>query len=218
MRCKPPWTSTATTWFLVSPAGPSSLLTAGMSVPRNRAGGAFSGDPGPLAHRLPASSATDGHHRRNVVGAHGVKLGAAPDAPSWGQVLACPPPVPVRIQRRAMAATDTHPSPHCHACQARKVPGGAGCEAVRSSPAVACRDSPVPMLMPVSVPASAVAGQAANGGPRIAAGRDDAPSECGEARGWRIAQQLARPIGRSVTAGGSGRVCGRHPRPGKDPS
>jgi len=38
MRCKPPWTSTATTWFLVSPAGPSSLLTAGMSVPETAPG------------------------------------------------------------------------------------------------------------------------------------------------------------------------------------
>ena len=42
------------------------------------------------------------------MGAHGVKLDAAPDAPPWGEVLACLP-VPVRIQRRAVAATDTHP-------------------------------------------------------------------------------------------------------------
>jgi hypothetical protein len=43
MRCKPPWTSTATAWYLVSPAGPSPLLTAGKTVP---------------TRGLPASSAT----------------------------------------------------------------------------------------------------------------------------------------------------------------
>jgi len=151
------------------------------------------------------------------VGPHGVKLGAAPDAPSWGQVLACSPPVPVRIQRRAVAATDTHPSPHRYTCQAQTVHGGAGCEAVRASPADwACRGSPVPVLIRASEPAS-TAGQAASGGPRVAPRRDDAPSECGEARGWRTVQQLARPIGRSVTAGGSGRVCGRTRALGRTP-
>jgi hypothetical protein len=150
MRCKPPWMSTATAWSLVFRAGPSSLLTAGKSVPGTR-----------LAHRLPTSSARDGQHRRNAVCAHGVKLDAAPEAPSWGQVLACSPPVPVRIQRRAVAATDTHPSPHRYTCQAQTVHGGAGCEAVRASPALwARRESPVPVLMPVSVPASAITGQA----------------------------------------------------------
>ncbi len=33
------------------------------------------------------SSATAGHSRRNAVGRVGVKLGAAPDAPHWGEVL-----------------------------------------------------------------------------------------------------------------------------------
>ena len=106
------------------------------------------------------------------MGAHGVKLDAAPEAPSWGQVLACSPLVLVRIQRRAAAATDTHPSPHRYTCQAWTVHGGAGCEAVRPSPAIwACRDSPAPVLMRASVPASATAGQAASGGPRVVAGR-----------------------------------------------
>jgi hypothetical protein len=196
MRCKPPWTSTATAWYL-------NLSCLALTPAHGRHERTHTRDAGFFRH--------DGQHRRNVVGAHGVKLDAAPDAPSWGQVLACSPPVPVRIQRRAVAATDTHPSPHRHTRQARTVHGRPGCEAVRTSPAFwACHDSPVP------VPA-ATAGQAASGRPHVAAVRDDAPSECGEALGWRTAQQLARPIGRSVTAGGSS-VCGRHPRPGKDPS
>ena len=218
MRCKPPWTSTATAWSLVPPAGPSPLLSSGKTVPGTTPGERTQVI---LSARVRAADffRTDGQHRRNAVGAHGVKLDAAPEAPSWGQVLACSPPVPVRIQRRAAAATDTHPSPHRYTCQAWTVHDGAGCEAVRPSPAIwACRDSPAPVLMRVSVPASATAGRAASGGPRVVAGRVDARSECGVARGWRTAQQLARPIGRSVTADGSGRVGGRHPRPGKDPS
>jgi hypothetical protein len=73
--------------------------------------------------RLLASCATVGQLRRNAVAVHGVKLGAAPDAPPWGEVLACLPPVPVRNQRRAVAARDIHP-PHHHTCQARSVHGG----------------------------------------------------------------------------------------------
>jgi hypothetical protein len=58
------------------------------------------------------------------VAVHGVKLDAAPDAPPWGEVLACLPPVPVRNQRRAVAARDIHLPPHHHTCQARSVYGG----------------------------------------------------------------------------------------------
>jgi hypothetical protein len=164
---------------------------------RNLAGGAFPGPPGTLTHGPTASPATDGQLRRNAVGTHGVKLDAAPDAPPWGEVLECLPPVPVRTQRRAVAATDIHPPPHRHTRQARTVLGRAGCETARTSPAVwACRGSRRVM----------------------SAGRDGVPAGCETARGWRIAQQVARPIGRSVTAGGSDRTCGRHPRPGKDPS
>ncbi len=207
MPCKPPWTSTATAWFPVRHAGPSTRIRPARAYPETAPGEASPGAPGPLAHGLPASPATDGPLRRNAVGAHGVKLDAAPDAPSWGEVPACSPPVPVRIQRSAAAVTDTHPSPHRHTCQARTVLGGTGCEAVQTCPAVwACRgclkSAPVPVvvaLAPVVVP-------------RTVAVR--VPT----VRGWQTAEQLARPIGRSVIAGGNGRICGRHPRPGKDPS
>ena len=77
-----------------------------------------------VGQRLPASRVTVGQLRRNAVAVHGVKLGAAPDAPPWGEVLACLPPVPVRIQRRAVAARDIHLPPHHHTCQARSVHGG----------------------------------------------------------------------------------------------
>jgi hypothetical protein len=73
---------------------------------------------------LSGSCTTVGQLRRNAVAVHGVKLGAAPDAPPWGEVLACLPPVPVRIQRRAVAARDIHLPPHHHTCQARSVHGG----------------------------------------------------------------------------------------------
>jgi hypothetical protein len=45
------------------------------------------------------------------------------------------------------------------------------------------------------------------------------PDGAGHGAGWRIAQlQVARPIGRSVTAGGSEQSLQVNPRPGKDPS
>ena len=193
---KAPWTSTVTAWFPVYLADP--LPPQGRQErTRNLAGGAFPGHPGALAHGPKASPETYGQLRRNAVGTHGVKLDAAPDAPPWGEVLESLPPVPVRIQRRAVAATDSHPPPHRHTRQARTVLGTAGCETARTCPAVwACRGSQ--QVIP--------------------AGRDGVPAGCGIARGWRIAQQVARPIGRRVTEGGSGRMCGQHPRPGKDPS
>ncbi len=176
---------------------------------RNPVARAFPGHPGPARARAAGFFTTDGQLRRNAVRTHGVKLDAAPDAPPWGEVLDCPPPVPDRNQRRAVAATDFHPSPYRHTRQARTVRGGGRCEAARTRPAVwACRSSPASLL--------------------VSAGRDSIPASCRTARcrtagcktarGWRIAQQLARPIGRSVTAGGRDRICGRRPCPGKDPS
>jgi hypothetical protein len=165
MRCKPP--------LDVDSHGVVSSLSCRAFTPvhgrqertRNRAGRASPGHPGRRANGLPASSATDGQHRRNAVGAHGVKLDAAPDAPSWGPVLACSPPVPVRIQRRAAAATDIHPSPHRYTGQVQAAAGGPGCDAVRPSPAVwACRDFLVPVLTRGSAPASRTTGQAASEG------------------------------------------------------
>ena len=184
MRCKPPCTSTATAWSLVAPAACSPLHMAGKSEPRTAPGERNQVMLGrsPMACRL-RPRLTD-QHRRNAVGAHGVKLDAAPDAPPWGEVLACLP-VPVRIQRRAVAATDTHPPPHRHTRQARTVRGGAGCEKVRTRPAVwACRDSPLSalVLVPASAPVLATATRAANGGPRMSAGREIVPAGCGTAR------------------------------------
>jgi hypothetical protein len=148
--------STATARFLVLSAEPQTLHGRPVRT-RNRAGRASRSDPRPLAHGVSASHVTVGQLRRNAVGAHGVKLGAAPDAPPWGKVLACLPPVPVRTQRRAVAARDIHPPQHRHTHQARPVRGGAGCKTERTFPAVrTLRGLPAPVLVPalgVTVPA-----------------------------------------------------------------
>lgn len=153
-----------------------------------------------VGQRLSASCATVGQLRRNAVAVHGVKLGAAPDAPPWGKVLACLPPVPVRIQRRAVAARGIHRPPHHHTRQARSVHGG-------GKPHLA---------VSVLVPALGLASRGARCEWKASRKR---PDGAGHGAGWRIAQlQVARPIGRSVTAGGSDRVCkstralGRTPR------
>jgi hypothetical protein len=148
--------SIATARFLVLSAEPQTLHGRPVRT-RNRAGRASRSDPRPLAHGVSASHVTVGQLRRNAVGAHGVKLGAAPDAPPWGKVLACLPPVPVRTQRRAVAARDIPPtpaSPHPPgAAGARRsgVQNGADYPAVRT-----LRGLPALVLVPalgVTVPA-----------------------------------------------------------------
>jgi len=217
MRCKPPGCRQSQPGFRALLPNLTSL-TGGRTVPETSPGGAISGQPGPLAHGRSASPGTAGQLRRNAVGALGVKLVAAPDAPPWGRGarLFCRQSLP-RTQRRAVAATDIHPPPHRHARQARTVRGGTGCETVRTRPAV-WADHSTSATEPVLVQVLIAVTQASNGGPRAAAGQSRTPVRCGAVRGWRIAQQLARPNGRSVTAGGRDRACGRHSRPGKDPS
>jgi hypothetical protein len=111
MRCKPPGCRQPS---LASRPACRALTPA-------RRTGAY---PEPGRAAAVGSCVTVGQLRRNAVAVHGVKLGAAPDAPPWGEVLACLPPVPVRIQRRAVAARDIHLPPHHHTCQARSVHGG----------------------------------------------------------------------------------------------
>lgn len=153
-----------------------------------------------VGQRLPARRATLGQLRRNAVAVHGVKLDAAPDAPPRGKVLACLLPVPVRIQRRAVAARDTHRPRHRHTSQERPVHGGGKPDFTAS----------------VLVPALGLASRGACCEWKTSRKR---PDGAGHGAGWRIAQlQVARPIGRSMTAGGSDRVCkstralGRTPR------
>src|SRR5580698_8856960 len=76
MACKPPWTPTADARPRFSAQLPAdATVTAGM--PRHRRV-----VPGWLRQ-----GCSGGHSQRNAVGHVGVKLGAAPDAPPWGQVL-----------------------------------------------------------------------------------------------------------------------------------
>jgi hypothetical protein len=213
---------TATAWLSVSLAEPYPPR-GGQSVPGSRSG---------MGCRLLLQPRDK--LRRNAVAVHGVKLDAAPDAPPWGKVLACLPLAPVRIQRRPVAARDIHPPPHRHTRQARPVHGGsgrAGCTAWRTCAAVrASHGRPAPVLEPALGPASDGTGCercTARGagrdstGRRPARGRRDRAVRAGIA-GWRgLANSTTSSgpaVGRSVTAGGSGRICGRHPHPGKDPS
>lgn len=244
MQRNPPNISTAAARFrVVAPGFPvrsgSAYGCPGTSqrecpkvTPQVNLGCSYTGPPACLATNRPV--------RRNAMGACGVKLDAAPDTPRWGKVLICLPPVPVRIQRSsAAAATDTHPPLHRHTRQARPVHGGPGCPVVQACAAVrACRGSyppatalglaPGPAMSPGEVPrlpaqsrrttGLATMAQAAEGGPPGPAGRNCAPADNGAAWGWRIAQQVARRISRSLIAGSNGRVSGRHPQLWKDPS
>jgi hypothetical protein len=222
------------------------------------------------------------------VGAHGVKLGVAPDAPRWGEVLGCLPPVrsassgglrlprtfiypltatPARRGRCRVEPGERQLDPRPAIRRYRGSPELAGkpglapaSAAVRvatltfatrmlatlalATPAIARRMFAAPWLASPSPTARTFAARvftaggvrgtgacssavstglaarskAAEGGPYEAAGCDDTQARYEAAWGWRIAQQVARPIGRSLIAGGSGRVSGRRPHPGKDPS
>jgi hypothetical protein len=187
------------------------------------------------------------------VGSHGVKLGAAPDAPHRGKVLTCSPPVRsassggLRLPR-----TFTHPVTSTPARRGRcTVDQGVrqllprpAIRRRRGWPALAAEPGLAPVLAATGVAAPLLATalyerrlyeqrcrdgvggdigdwqlmtQAAEGGPYGAAGHDQVPARYEAAWGWRTAQQAARPIGRSLTAGGSGRVRGRHSHLGRTP-
>jgi hypothetical protein len=86
MACKPPECRQ------LSPQHRSVLLARATLclLRRERAYAGVSAQPAPswlTAAQLSARPASAGHSRRNAVGHVGVKLGAAPDAPHWGEVL-----------------------------------------------------------------------------------------------------------------------------------
>jgi hypothetical protein len=69
---------------------PARACTPHSGSRRERTHGRVAAVPGQsrqVAMLLSTSSAPAGHSRRNAVGPVGVKLGAAPDAPHWGEVL-----------------------------------------------------------------------------------------------------------------------------------
>ena len=216
------------------------------------------------------------------MGSYGVKLGAAPDAPRWGQVLACLPQVrSASSGGLRLSRTFTHPLTATPARRGRCTVE----QGVRQlPPRPAIRSSWLTLATePGLAPALAAAGvagpscsrrrcwqkrcfatalfrdsvaghsgvwdtgadstgvystgvcrtgvcrtgadnsglatnDAGCGGRTVrgAAGRD-IPARYEAAWGWRTAQQVARPVGRSLTAGGDGRVYGRHPHLGRTP-
>ena len=77
-----------------------------------------------VAELLSARSAAAGHCRRNAVGRVGVKLGAAPDAPHWGEVLVRTPSDRFSDARMRAASTFTCLSREHPACPASTISVG----------------------------------------------------------------------------------------------
>lgn len=76
------------------------------------------GASGPAGALLSDRPASVGHCRRNAVGRVGVKLGAAPDAPHWGEVLVRTPSDRFSSARRRAASKFTCLSREHPACPA----------------------------------------------------------------------------------------------------
>jgi hypothetical protein len=153
--------------------------------------------------------------RGNAVGSHSVKVGAAPDTPSWGQVLARHL-LRDRLDRRAVSVTLRQLSgslPPLRIHESRNGCGdpGAGGRSRRATPAVWARsETPAPAVESGLVlwpPAGIGSGHVAQA---------DARNATAKAR--QIRQYLVRLISPGRDTGSNGRRRGRRPLPGKDPS
>ena len=151
----------------------------------------------------------------NAVGSPSVKVGAAPDTPSWGQVLARHL-LRDRLDRRAGSVTlrqlsGSLPPLRIHESRSGRGGPGAGGRSRRATPAVWARsETPAPAVESGLVlwpPAGIGAGHVAQA---------DAPDATVEARQKR--QYLVRLISPGRDTGSNGRRRGRRPLPGKDPS
>lgn len=107
MPCKPPRTYS---------------LLARLTSPRQRASGASTRAGAPricrAGHCQSQRRSQYGHSQRNAVGHVGVKLGAAPDAPHWGQVLVRTPSECLPSARRRAISTSICPSRDFLVCPA----------------------------------------------------------------------------------------------------
>ena len=153
--------------------------------------------------------------RGNAVGSPSVKVGAAPDTPSWGQVLARHL-LRDRLDRRAVSVTLRQLSgslPPLRIHESRNGCGdpGAGGRSRRATPAVWARsETPAPAVESGLVlwpPAGIGSGHVAQA---------DARNATAKAR--QIRQYLVRLISPGRDTGSNGRRRGRRPLPGKDPS
>lgn len=195
MACKPPWTPTAEA--LLRFAG--SACPTPRSRKCRRTCGRVARAPGtsqPVAAMLSAPCATERHCLRNAVGADGVKLEAAPEAPPRGEVPARVPPGRFPSGRRRTTSTFIGQSWEFGVCPAlARGPGGRQ-----------------PRL---ETPARHRGG-----------GRGRQLSDWPEARWrWetqrapaqRRADTATYAAGRTRQRAAHDRRCGRYPHPGKDP-
>jgi hypothetical protein len=175
-----------------------------------------SGEPcGTSTQGWPGTSTTHGRCRGNAVGSPSVKVGAAPDTPPWGQVLARHL-LRGRLHRRAGSVTlrqsSGQPLPlRIHETRRglgqMEVGGGAG----RATPAVWTRSAtPAPATESGLILRSPAGGAGPGTGVGSGAGHD----------AQRMADICntgpADSPGRDT--GSTGRTRGRRPLPGKDPS
>lgn len=153
--------------------------------------------------------------RGNAVGSPSVKVGAAPDTPSWGQVLARHL-LRDRLDRRAGSVTlhqlsGSSPPLRIHETRGGRGGPGAGGKSRRATPAVWARSKPpapgVESGLTLWSPPGRGSGNEA---------RTDARSAAVEAQ--QIWQYLVRLISPGRDTGSNGRRRGRRPLPGKDPS
>jgi hypothetical protein len=176
---------------------------------------AWPGCPGRVARRRRKTGQGHPRHtdrcRGNAVGSPSVKVGAAPDTPSWGQVLARHL-LRDRLDRRAGSVTlrqlSGSPSPlRIHETRGgRGEPGAGG----RSRRATTRSETPVPGME------SGLTLWSPPGTGSWNEGRGDARTSTVKARQKR--QYLVRLISPGRDTGSNGRVRGRRPLPGKDPS
>jgi hypothetical protein len=180
---------------------------------------AWPGCPGRVARRCRKTGQGHSRHtdrcRGNAVGSPSVKVGAAPDTPSWGQVLARHL-LRDRLDRRAESVTLRQLSGSLLPLRIHETRGGcgepgAGGRSRRATPAVWARsDTPAPAMesgLTLWSPAGRGSGNEA---------RADAWSAAVKAR--QITQYLVRLISPGRDTGSNGRRRGRRPLPGKDPS
>jgi hypothetical protein len=181
--------------------------------------GRLPGCPGWVARRSRKTGQGHPRHtdrcRGNAVGSPSVKVGAAPDTPSWGQVLARHL-LRDRLDRRAESVTLRQLSGsflplRIHESRSGRGDPGAGGRSRRATPAVWARsETPAPAVESGLVlwpPAGIGSGYVAQA---------DARNTTVKAR--QIRQYLVRLISPGRDTGSNGRRRGRRPLPGKDPS
>jgi hypothetical protein len=179
---------------------PARACTPRSGSTRERTHGRAAAAPGPsrqVAMALSTSSAPAGHSRRNAVGRDGVKLGAAPDAPHWGEVLIRS--LSGRFSSARWGATSKF------TCLSRDYQG---CRALYRNPG---RTEPRPRW-PASSGGGRRRGQTTSIQPRAGLRIARYPA-------WALckAEMAAQAARRTRQRASADRTCGGDPHPGKDP-